>query len=533
MASAIIAITTGIGAMFELMSLLLFAPQAAPATATPRDAVLADIQAATVARESGRLDDALVAAERAITSARTIQPADPVLLSDALVARCDARSNQAEPDISDCREALVLREAALNADDPRLHNLRIQIAVNTIMSGKPAEAQTVIEAALAGLRRSPDTPAMRTDIGMGIAVLGMAQQAQDRRRDAEASYRSAIAVLASADETGQRYRPLVYNYLNTLLLNEGRLIEALDEAETSVNIQRASAPAGDPTLIGALRALAAAQQRAGRLADAERSLREQLALLDAQQSPQPSLKGNALAGLGSLYIDMGRPELARPLLEQAVETYAEGGALGRRTATTAQGMLADLDIQAGRPEAAVVRLEAALNDLGLEVSGQQGRAALLAQLAKAREENGEEALAVQRAQDSLDIYARIAPQAPANSGPLLIQARADVREGRPDQARAKLDTAVAVAQARPPSAPTRIAAETARVDLALVQPGPLDAALSTLATDAADGATALILTSARAGAPTRGLSAITRQAFVNRIEAAWRQDAATPPTPQR
>jgi len=520
---------TGTGAMFQLISLLLFAPQSAPAAATePRDAILADIQAATVARESGRLDDAFVAVDRAIAAARAIRPADPILLSDALVARCDARSNQAEPDISDCHEALALREAALDANDPRLHNLRIQIAVNTIMTGKPIEAQAVIEKALAGLRQSPDTPAMRTDVGMGIAVLGMARQAQDRRRDAEASYRSAITTLASADETGQRYRPLVYNYLNILLLNEGRLIEALEEAETSVEIQRASAPAGDPTLIGALRALAAAQQRTGRLADAERSLREQLALLDAQQSPQPSLRGNALAGLGSLYIDMGRPELARPLLEQAVETYAEGGAAGRRTATTAQGMLADLDVQAGRPAAAVARLEGALDDLGLEVSGQQGRAALLAQLAKAREDNGDEALAVQRAQEALDIYARIAPQAPAISGPLLIQARADVREGRLDQARTKLDTAVAVAQARPPSAPTRIAAETARIDLALAQAGPLDADLSAMATDAGNGARALILASARAGVPSQGLSAITRQALVNRIETAWRQDAATP-----
>ncbi|MFN6996767.1 MAG: hypothetical protein ACK4PH_21420, partial [Aquincola tertiaricarbonis] len=264
--------------MFQLISLLLFAPQSAPAAATePRDAILADIQAASVARESGRLDDAFVAADRAIAAARAILPADPILLSDALVARCDARSNQAEPDISDCHEALALREAALDANDPRLHNLRIQIAVNTIMEGKPIEAQAVIEKALAGLRQSPDTPAMRTDVGMGIAVLGMAQQAQDRRRDAEASYRSAITTLASADETGQRYRPLVYNYLNILLLNEGRLIEALEEAETSVDIQRASAPAGDPTLIDALRALAAAQQRTGRLAYAERSLREQLA----------------------------------------------------------------------------------------------------------------------------------------------------------------------------------------------------------------------------------------------------------------
>lgn len=499
-----------------------------PAATGSREAVLADIQAATVARESGRLDDAFAAAERAIASARAIQPADPVLVSDALVARCDAMSNRPQPDITDCREALSLRERALQADDPRLHNLRIQIAVQKIMSGKAPEAQADIEAALAGLRRSPMTPAMRTDIGMGVAVLGMAQQAQDQRREAETTYRAALAELAAADETGQRYRPLVYNYLNTLLLNEGRLIEALENSERSVEIQRVSAPQGDPTLIGALRALATAQQRAGRLADAERTLREQLTLLDAQQSPQPSLRGNALTGLGSLYIDMGRPDLARPLLEQAITTYGEGGETGRRTATTAQGYLADLDLSAGDAAAAVARLEAALGDLGLEVSGQQGRAALLAQLARAREKAGDPVGAGRDAQAALDIYGRIAPTAPATSGPLLILADGDLREGRIDQARARLDTAVAVARARPPSAPSRIAAETARIDLALSEPGALDADLATLADDAARGAEALVLDSARAGVPAQGLATTTRGAFVNRIEAAWRREAATP-----
>lgn len=522
--------------MLRLMTMLALGAASAaadPVVTGSRDAILADIQAATVARESGRLDDAFAAAERAIASARAVQPADPVLLSDALVARCDAMANRPQPDIADCLEALSLREKALPADDPKLHNLRIQIAVHKIMAGKPVEAQADIEAALAGLRRAPMTPAMRTDIGMAIATLGMAHQAQDRRRDAESAYRAAIAELAAADETGQGYRPLVYNYLNILLLNEGRLLEALAESERSVEIQRAAAPRGDPTLIGALRALAAAQQRAGRVADAERTLREQLALLDDQQSPQPSLKANALAGLGSLYIDMGRPDLARPLLDQAVATYHEGGDAGRRSATTAQGYLADLDLSSGDPTTAVSRLETALNDLGLEVSGQQGRAALLSQLARAREEAGDPVGAERDAAAALEIYKRIAPTAPAISGPLLILARADLRDGRLDQAQDRLDAAVIVARARPLSAPTRIAAESARIDVALSQPGPLSADLASLADEAAQGAQDLVLSSARAGVPAQGLASTTRGAFVNRIEAAWRREAATPPADQR
>lgn len=509
-----------------LAGLLSLAIQATPASIeTARPLVEADIKAATAALESGRLDDSFAAAERAIAAARPYAKIDPVLLSDALVARCDAASNRSEPDISDCREALALREAALTSDDPKLHNLRIQIAVNKIMTGHAAEAQADIETALAGLRRGVQTSAMRTDVGMGLAVLGMSQQAQDRRAEAELTYRAAITELGEADETGRRYRPMVYNYLNIMLLSEGRLVEALRDSETAVAIQRASAPVGDPTLIGALRALAAAQQRAGHLKAAEASLREQLALIDAQQSPQPSLRGNALSGLASLYIDTGRPDLARPLLERAITTYRQGGDTGRRTATTAVGQLADLDLQAGNPRAAVAHLEAALGDLGTEASGSQGRAALLTQLANALQAAGDSEMAHAKASEALEIYRRISPTAPVLSGPLLVLARADVATGRKNDAAIVLDEAVALARPRPASAPTRIAAYNARVDLALDPPGNPDAAIAAVADDAANGARSLLVSSARAGVSTRGLQDLTRTAMLNQIEVEWRSDA--------
>lgn len=497
------------------------------ASASPREVIVAGIAQATAAREGGRLDDAFIAADQAIAQARTLTPADPVLLSDALVARCDAASNRAEPDISDCHEALKLREAALTGDDPRLHNLRIQIAVSKIMQGKPVEAQTEIEAGLAGLRRNEQTPAMRTDVGMGIAVLGMAHQAQDRRREAEGNYRDAIAELEAADDLGQRYRPLVYNYLNGLLLNEGRLIEALRDAETSVAIQRASAPAGDPTLIGALAALAAAQQRAGRLSDAEASLREQLALLDAQQAPQPSLRGNALTGLAALYIDTGRPDLARPLLERAVSTFREGGDTGRRTGTTALTRLSELELKAGEPVAAKQHAEQALADLGTEVSGAQGRASILTTLAAVHQRLGENTEATARATEALGLYRRIAPGSPVIAGPLLILADVAIAAGQAAEAEPLLDEAVALGRSRPLSAPTRISAENARVDLALLAPSPLVPANVALADEAAVGARALLLDTTRAGLPIKGIQPLTRTALINAIEAQWRSANST------
>lgn len=509
--------------MILMASLLVAAMQAAPgATQSPRDLVLAGIAEATVARESGRLDDAFVAANQAIGLARTLAPADPVLLSDALVARCDAASNRSEPDISDCHEALRLREAALPVDDPRLHNLRIQLAVDKVMHGKPGEAQTEIEAGIAGLRRQEQTPAMRTDVGMGIAVLGMAQQAQDRRHEAETTYRAAITELEAADDLGRRYRPLVYNYLNGLLLNEGRLVEALRDAETSAAIQRASAPAGDPTLIGVLGNLAAAQQRAGALAAAEASLREQLALLDVQQSPQPSLRANALTGLAVLYVDTGRPELARPLLETAITTYHQGGEAGRRSATTALTRLSDLDLKAGDPASAKRLAEQALADLGQEVSGAQGRASVLTTLALAHQGLKEYPQAKDRAAEALEIYRRIAPGSPVISGPLLVLAETEIATDHAENALPLLDEAVSLARSRTPSAPTRIAAENARVDLALRQDTPLDPAIVTLAGQAAEGATDLLIATTRAGLSTQGLRPLTRTALVNAIEVDWR-----------
>lgn len=513
--------------MILLASLLVAAMQAAPDTPqSARDLVLTGIAEATAAREGGRTDDAFIAADQAIAVARTLIPADPVLLSDALVARCDAASSRAEPDISDCHEALKLREAALPLDDPRLHNLRIQIAVHKVMDGKAVEAQAEIEAGLAGLRRHEQTPAMRTDVGMAIAVLGMAHQAQDRRREAETTYRAAIAELEAADDLGRRYRPLVYNYLNGLLLNEGRLVEALRDAETSAAIQRASAPTGDPTLIGVLGALAAAQQRAGALAAAEASLREQLALLDVQQSPQPSLRANALTGLAALYVDTGRPELARPLLETAVETYHQGGEAGRRSGTTALVRLSDLELKAGDPVSAKRLAEQALADLGQEVSSSQGRASVLTTLAAAHQDLGEYVSARESALEALDIYRRIAPGSPVISGPLLILAETEVATGRIDEAEPLLKEAVDLARSRTPTAPTRLSVENARVDLALRQDKPLDPEIVALAGQVAEGARDLLIETTRAGLSTQGVRPLTRSAFVNAIEVDWRAAGA-------
>ena len=515
---------------FFLITLQVPTAVVVPVEPSARSVIEAEIQAATQARESGRLDDAFAAADRAIASARALNPGDPVLLSDALVVRCDAAAGRSEPDISDCLAALDLREAHLTSDDPKLHNLRLQIAVHSVMAGRAAEAQGVIEPAIAGLRRAPQTPALRTDVGMGIAVLGMAQQAQDRRAEAEASYRSAIAELGAADATGRGYRPMVYNYLNALLLNEGRLVEALADSETALALQRESSEPNDPTLIGVLNALAAAQQRAGRYAEAEASLREQLALIDAEQSPQPSLRANALSGLASLYVDTGRAELARPLLEQAVALYHEGGPTGRRTATAALGKLADLDLAQNNPQGAIAYTETAIADLDDAVSGSQGRAALLVQLATALEAADEIDRARVAAADALVLFDRIAPRAPAASGALLILARLDEAEGRATEARERLDRAVTLAKARPLAAPTRITVGNARIGLALSTPGPLSSELEALARETSDGAKDLLVSSARSGQTVGGIRPMARTALLNRIEVEWRSahSAAVP-----
>lgn len=506
----------------SVLALQVASPTSAVPQSTDRAGIQTDILASTAAREGGRLDDAFAAADRAIAAARALTPPDPVLLSDALVVRCDAASGRSEPDISDCHEALALREASLHADDVKLHNLRIQIAVHTVMAGKPAEAEPVIESALAGLRRAPQTPAARTDVGMGVAVLGMAQQAQDRRGEAEASYRAAIAELAQADETGRGYRPMVYNYLNGLLLNEGRLIEALRDSELAVGLLRATAKPGDPTLIGALGALAAAQQRAGRYAEAEATLREQLVLLDAQQSPQPSLRGNALTALAALYADTGRIDLARPLLEQAVVTYHQGGEAGRRSGTTALGRLADLDLAEGDAAAAVSRIQGAIGDLGTDVAGSQGRAALLIQLATAQSAAGDSQAAAIAASEAVGLYRQIAPRAPAQAPGLVLLARSALERGDTDLATGLLDQAVDLSRARPATAPTRLAAENARVDLALESGALPPEDITALARDAGQGAQGLLVGSARSGQTVGGVRDVAKAALLNHIEVEWR-----------
>lgn len=479
------------------------------------------IKQSTAQREAGQTESAMVSANAAITQARALDPADPVLLSDALVVRCDLGAQKVPVEDQDCHEAMAIRRPLLGDNDPRVLNLDIQMAVTDVMAGRPEVAEPVVRRSVQGLKALPETPALNTDVGMGVAVLAMVEQASLRPAEAEAGYREAISILERADELGLRYRPMVYNYLTGLLLAQGRNSEAAELTRLSVDIQRDLAPEGDPQTLGALIRLGVSQQRAGRLSEAAATAKEVLDIIDRQPTVQVAYRYQALNLLGDIQQNIGRPDLALPLFEQAeaVALSLPSGAEGR--AAPVRLRIAALRLEGGDAAGALEVAEAALPGTLQDRSGTNGQATALTQIALARMKLGDTGGAKTAAEQALALREAASPTAPALSGSLGVLANLSVQEGDVDGARALLDRAVAVRQADSPLSTARMEAGNARVRLALASPALSEAEVALAEKTAADAAD-LILTNARSGARTEGVADITRTALGSAIEARWR-----------
>ena len=494
------------------------------AALTDPDQNRALIQQATSEREAGRLEPAFAAADAAIAQARALQPPDPVLLSDALVVRCDAEAQKPSPNDRDCREAMAIRRPLLGDADPRVLNLDIQLAITDVMAGRADLADPVVRRSVRGLKALPETAALNTDVGMGVAVLGMVDEASLRPAEAEANYKEAIALLERADELGLSYRPMVYNYLNGLLLGQGRGVEAAETTRIAVEIQRQSAPVGDPQTIGALIRLGTVQRRAGRLEDAAATARETLDLIDARPETQVAYRYQALSLLGDVQVDLGRPDLAMSLFERA-----EGVALSlpdgaERRAAPVRLRIAALRLDAGDAQGALAAAEAALPGAQQDRSGTEGQATALTHIATARARLGDTAGAREAASQALALREASSPSAPALAAPLAILARLAVQDGDAEAARALLDRAVAAGQADSPLSASRLDVRNARVRLALAEPSQTEADVALAEQTAADAAD-LILTNARSSVRADGLADITRTALGSAIEMRWRAAA--------
>lgn len=495
-------------------------------TAPPGDTdrIRALIEQATAEREAGRVDAALAAADAAIVAARRLSPGDPILLSDALVARCDAESQTANGDDRDCREAMAIRRPLLGDADPRVLNLDIQLAITDVMAGRVDLAEPVVRRSVRGLKALPETAALNTDVGMGVAVLGMVEEASLRPAEAEANYREALTILEKADALGLRYRPIVYNYLNGLLLGQGRTVEAAVTSRIALDIQRQLAPVGDPQTIGALIRLGLVQQRAGRLDEAAASAREALDLLDAQQQAPVAYRYQALLVLGGVQVDLGRADLALPLFEQAEAVALSLPDGAERRAAPVRLRIAALRLDAGDPEGALEAALSAMPGALQDRSGTEGQATALTHVAVARERIGDTAGARDAASQALALREASSPDAPAMSAPLTILARLALAEGDGETARRLLDRAVTAGRNDSPLSPARLDVRNARVKLALTAPEQTEAE-RTLANETAADAAELILVNARSGVRAEGVADITRTALGSAIEMRWRASA--------
>jgi eukaryotic-like serine/threonine-protein kinase len=271
------------------------------------------------------------------------------------------------------RQALAIRRRKLDAGHPDVLNVEGNIVGNLERLGRYAEAESLARVVLHGRRRLyPD--GLHPDIAYSLHSLGNIFELQGRWAEAESLDTEALAIrrrtlgpdhpmsmatlnnlaivryrmgdLTGAEATfrevldlwstklGMRHRYTLraMSSLGAVLSEAGQY----DEAERLLRaVVRARRDAGDSTneLGTTLRNVGVLLHRTGRLAEAERTLRETLAIYRRELPDNHPRLAEAMTALGQVLTSRGRGSEAEPLLRTATAIReAKFGAQDLRTA---------------------------------------------------------------------------------------------------------------------------------------------------------------------------------------------------------
>lgn len=305
-----------------------------------RDARILDLLAITVARlEAGEVADPVTRADLERTLGMTytalgVHDTAAVLLEGAL-ARTRTALGDEHPETAVARLALAQLEATrgggaaeslfvsgiggLRGDRPRSDPALVIGLANfgnyLFNVGRPAEAEPVLEEALALARASASPPIQAMDI---LNSLGLVREHHGDRRGAKARFREAMAAGATLTLTAPAalLGPLA-NLANTLKLEDSL---ALADSLQAQAVHHARAAYGDRhASVGAtLTGLADIRRRRGELDAAERDLREAVRVMAAALPPDHLQHAPPLSLLGLLLCEDNRPAEGEPYLRRAL-----------------------------------------------------------------------------------------------------------------------------------------------------------------------------------------------------------------------
>ncbi len=489
-----------LGQVYEQMG------QPRPAVALFEQAIALEQRLGRTAIEAALLSRMAMALANQGEAARALAPARRALaLREAEAARRPAAAASAAGPSAMPASAGAMRELSGITDGP----LALADAADTLgyvlsRTGHYDEAQLQLERALA-LRRRHAGPAHRLS-AVTLHHLGMLGAARSQFEAAERHFREALAIKQALWPTGhpsldntrqtlaaalagqqrlaeaeallrqvlaQRMALLgahsapvatAHNELASVLQDSARLDEAIAHYRAALAIGEAvHGRQAMPTAVN-LNNLATALEDAGDPA-AEAAYRESLAIRSGRLGSGDPSVARAQHNLGRWLLRQGRPDEARPLLEQALATRRARLPPDHADRVDSQITLAELDLAQGRRAAAEAALDSATaHEATLRPARRIG---LLRAQGLLRGAQGDAAGALARHAQALALGQHTWPAAhPALRRLRLDAAAAALAQGQPDLARQHWQAVAPALAALPPGAPLRLQAEALQRRLA-------------------------------------------------------------------
>ena len=391
--------------------------------------------------DAERNDKAIASMKRAISTAR--QAGDPSILAMTL---CEGAHQEVQGETHDDVDAWLNEANSLIAT---LRDVPLRVSV-TCLIARAARASNAGEwdqavAMLGEAHVKQVAEGVQTGLSYTSVLndLGAIYFNQGRFLEAYQGISEIGAAFDRGGRGGTVGRSIIHENAASCLVRMGEPLAALTELEAAHFLAGGRVSAGEVPA-GARPVLALTLRRLGRLQEAKEviaGVAEQMTAAD-----NPIVASSALIQEGAVLVEMGQPDSAWPLLERAVEVMSKNAGGRAGALAQAQGLLADIEIGRGEPEAARRRLDSFLNSAGYAQDRfkQILEPALLGE-ARVMLALGDLARGDSYAQDALKIAERTArtQDSSADVGEVLIVlARLRVVGHRPQEAKALLQRAV-------------------------------------------------------------------------------------------
>lgn len=212
--------------------------------------------------------------------------------------------------------SLAILAANYGQEDPRYAAQLRNVAITSLNAGQLEEARSGFEQTLAIQRRTlaADAPELAATMGLLAGTYDRLEMTAEARALAEEALRIQEAVLGPA-------HPDLTHAL-TVLANQhtrgGETAAAVATRRRIADIWQAAGATASPGYGMALGNLAEALKRDGRVAEAVATFERAGAILTAALPPEHTAVIVHRTMLGDLYLETGRPDLARPELAQAL-----------------------------------------------------------------------------------------------------------------------------------------------------------------------------------------------------------------------